>query len=369
MLEQSISLDLMTKTIYKKKSPNEFSLVTCNPSETISDVLHRMEKKRLISLPVVELAVVIGSVSVYDIAMYFQTGEKARRWTKPILKVLNFIAITGGRKMTRTMTHWIPYPLSTVLTLESLVIPFSSGMHRILIEVKSIDGFTRHLRNVSQTDVLRYIYEYQNLLPPDLVQHNLKSLEAVTQNVVTCKTTDNLLDSLKLLDYCYMTALAVVEPQNGELVSTLSASDLRYMKRDTLAKLNEMTVKQFLANNSNHNDMRKPVMIDEYTDGLITAIERMLFSRTHRLWLVDDFRRPYGVLSMSDIFRVISGRPRRSSPIRDETGRPITSLNKLQQWSQKGSSSVDKAECKLKVPEREMREPGTPFLSEQQAEK
>lgn len=79
-----------------------------------------------------------------------------------------------------------------VLTLEALLDPFSyefqyfiltslfaifetpinsnrSGMHRILVEVKSPDGITRRIRNISQTDVLRYLYEYQNLLPAEII--------------------------------------------------------------------------------------------------------------------------------------------------------------------------------------------------------
>jgi len=307
-------------------------LTVCDPSDTIERTLHRMSKKGLVSMPVLSGTNIIGSVSVYDIMMYFLTGEKARKMNRPINKVLNCIAVSGGKSV-KLQTHWIPYPLSEVLTLESLMDPFSSGMHRILVEVKSPDGITRRIRNISQTDVLRYLNEFQNLLPADILAANLHKLKAATMNVVTCKTTDKVTDAFKKIDRLYMSALAVIDPLTNELVSTLSASDLRFLNADTLSKLHEMSVKQFLTNGRKGKELRKPIVIDEYQQGMVHAIGRMLMSHTHRLWLVDDFKVPYGVISMSDLFRVLARRDRIDNPPRREDGTPYTSVNKLHKFN------------------------------------
>jgi CBS-domain-containing membrane protein len=333
-MERPVTIYKVTKSIYDKKPSSQNVLITCQPFETIGQVLRRMERKSLISLPVIDPTTkgIIATVSLYDILTYFTTGKNAQRLDKTILKVLECLAISGKPKVERSQSHWIPFPLCKVLTLEALLDPFSSGLHRILVELKSTDGITRHIRNISQTDVLRYLYENQNLLPQQLVISNLNRVQAVTKNVVTCYTTDNVLEAYKKIDKLYMSALAVVDRETGELVSTLSGSDLRHLTYDILTRMGDMTVKAFLTS-ERRGPLRKPITIDEFENNIVSAISRMLLSRTHRLWVVDDFKKPYGVISMSDIFRILARREHPENPPRKPDGTPMVTLNKLHRWA------------------------------------
>jgi len=326
-MQQPITIAQVTKDVYNKKKISENSLCVTHPYELISSVLLRLYKKGLISMPVMDGLEFIGSISVYDIMKYFLTGNNARKMDRPILKVMNCIASGGGKKKLRQL-HWIPYPLSDVLTLEALLDPFSSGMHRILVEVSSPDGIIRQIRNLSQTDVLRFLLQNQFLIPQEMIISNLNKLKAVSYNVLKTKTTDKVVDAFQKLNHSYVSALAVVD-QEGKLVSTLFTSDLRFITSDVLHKMSNMTVHDFLTSGRKGNDLRKPVLIDEFTHGIMNAVSRMLLSQTHRLWLVDDLKAPIGVITMSDIFRVLARRPNHGAA-RNDDGSPFVS--KQYQW-------------------------------------
>jgi CBS domain-containing protein len=328
-MQQAITIAQVTKDVYSKKNISDCGLCVTHPYESISSVLHRLYKKGLISMPVLDGLDFVGSISVYDIMKYFLTGNNARKMDRPILKVMNCIANFGGKQKLRQL-HWIPFPLSGVLTLEALLDPFSTGMHRILVEVSSPDGIIRQIRNLSQTDVLRFLLQNQFLIPQEMIISNLNKLKAVSYNVMKTKTTDKVVDAFQKLNHSYVSALAVVD-QEGKLVSTLSISDLRFITSEVLSKMNNMTVHDFLTSGRKGNELRKPVLIDEFTHGIMNAVSRMLLSQTHRLWLVDDLKAPSGVLTMSDIFRVLARRPNLGTP-RNDDGTPFVSRN--YQWGE-----------------------------------
>jgi len=265
--------------------------------------------------------------------MYFATGENARKMDRSIMKVLNCIAtsVSGKRKL-HSEAYFIPYPLSNILTLEALLDPFSYGLHRILVEIKPRDSFSRQIKNISQTDILRLLNDHRNLVHLDIFNSNLKKLDAVTRNIVTCKSTDPVFDAFKKINGMYLSALAVVNPDTGSLVATLSASDLRFIHSDTLFDMTKMTVLEFLSDS--RSKIRKPLTIDEHSEGLFDAIDRMLKAGVHRLWVVDDFKVPFGVVTMSDIFRVLSGRTHQQNNSLQDNAKPFISQNKLRKWTQ-----------------------------------
>lgn len=80
--------------------------------------------------------------------------------------------------------------------------------------------------------------------------------------------------------------MLVVDPVSGELVSTLSASDLRYMSMETLSKFHELSVKQFLTSGRKGKELRKPITIEEYSQGVVHAIGKFLTKKDKFLILM-----------------------------------------------------------------------------------
>ena len=105
----------------------------------------------------------------------------------------------------------------------------------------------------------------------------------------------------KLLTCGKVGALGIVDT-NGELVGTLSASDVRGMQEQDLPQL-FLPVMTFLRKRGINN--RKPIFVG-IESTLEEVIKEMLDGRVHRVWICSDDKKPIGVVTMTDIVRLWS---------------------------------------------------------------
>eukprot|EP00456_Euglypha_rotunda_P003329 TRINITY_DN10582_c0_g1_i3.p1 TRINITY_DN10582_c0_g1~~TRINITY_DN10582_c0_g1_i3.p1 ORF type:complete len:138 (-),score=14.62 TRINITY_DN10582_c0_g1_i3:19-432(-) len=103
-------------------------------------------------------------------------------------------------------------------------------------------------------------------------------------------------------------ALPVTDSTSGALVDTLSASDFRGVRQDSL-RLLLLTVPEFLklsrakprqALLSHKNVVCSP------DEKFSTVMERIVTSGVHRLWIVGSNEAPLGVISLTDVIRQFS---------------------------------------------------------------
>jgi len=283
-------------------------IITAHLNDSIETVLHLLRDSGIVSVPVVDKWMIYARISTFDIMSYFFTGGSAMNLNRPISKVIKYMeqCVPNYRKEgTDYSTVVIPFQLSNMLTLNALWDPFSSGLHRLLVEVHKKDFNRNVLMNLSQTDVLRYINEHPYIIPDALKNKVLKSLNIISKNIVTVNSDIPVLDAFKKLNHMYMSAAVVVDPSSKAVISSLSSSDLRKLDIDTLNNMKKgMKVIDFLTTG---RKLSKPLTITP-NETLIEAINRMVIGNTHRLWLVDDNKIPNGVISMTDIMAVFTGR-------------------------------------------------------------
>jgi 5'-AMP-activated protein kinase regulatory gamma subunit len=187
---------------------------------------------------------------------------------------------------------------SEALAIDSLFYPFSVGLHRLLVEINE-DEYV----NVSQTDVIRFLLKNNFLDPWKNSTVETAGSIAHIKDIIVVKDTDNVVKSYELLTHSYQTAAAVVN-EKGELISTLSSSDLRQITPELLKDMKFLSVRKFLL--YYRSELRKPIVTTE-DEKLIDQARKIVQNKVHRVWIVDNDKKPYGVLSLSGIFSVLSG--------------------------------------------------------------
>jgi len=103
---------------------------------------------------------------------------------------------------------------------------------------------------------------------------------------------------------CYQVSALPVVDGNGRLVGNFSVTDLIniWTDKDGAAKLLEMTVTEYLERNS--KESLNPITCKQ-SDSLNTAVSLMIEKKIHRVWIVDENQKPIGVVSMTDLFKIV----------------------------------------------------------------
>jgi len=272
--------------------------------------LHLLRDLGIVSVPVVDNWRIYARISTFDILSYLCSGVCiATNLNRPISKVIKYFenSVPAYRKdLIDYATVVIPFQLAQLFTIGTLFNPFSIGLHRLLVEVRRTP-FSSDLMNLSQTDVLRYISAHPYLIPDEIKHKPLTVLNIISKNIVAVDSNTPVLEAFKNLNRLYLSAVVVVEPSTKAAISSLSTSDLRKLDIDTLNKMKQgMKVIDFLTTGRN----LKKLFYVSPDETIIEVIDRMLLGATHRVWLVDDNKVPYGVISMTDVMAIFAGRAR-----------------------------------------------------------
>ncbi|CAG8455613.1 11077_t:CDS:2 [Diversispora eburnea] len=140
---------------------------------------------------------------------------------------------------------------------------------------------------VSQTDVVRFLFQYNHILG--------KSLDTLASDVANKAT----LTAFKKIHQVGVSAVAVVN-DDGSLVGEVSAADLRGLNSDRLSDLKKPVI-AFLT--SCKGDLIKPLTCHgKFT--LSQVMSGIIHSKTHRAWVVDEDDIPIGVITLSDILTI-----------------------------------------------------------------
>jgi len=159
----------------------------------------------------------------------------------------------------------------------------------------------------TQTDILRFIFEHNSREIEEEMLDNMKIADCgiLGDSVVWITTSDRAIDGyLKMLD-TNSNACAVVD-QQGRIVASLSASDLRGMTNEKLKSI-LLPVIQFFTAMTGYKPMAP--LVCSPNDMLIPTIRSILKASTRRCWVVDEAFRPLGLLSMGKIISFVVTNP------------------------------------------------------------
>jgi len=283
------------------------SVVTCNENDPLNVVLKKLRKYNILSLPVrdMEKSNFIGRIGVWDIANLIVNSPTLTMndricdfWPRAI----------GVTKEDEKALKYGPGGLESIYTfnintpLEVLFDTMTKGVHRVLVTHR-VDGHENLLRNLSQSDLIRSLYCQENLLDEDFKKRTLNDLNAIVRPVKHVKMMDKMGQTLSMMIENGIDAVPVTENDSTRIKTILSFSDLRGAIDPLLMSSRNKSISDFLWDN--YGNYRRPTTISG-TDTIEEAMKRMLTKRVHRLWEVDENGNVKGVLSMTDILRVIS---------------------------------------------------------------
>jgi CBS domain-containing protein len=169
---------------------------------------------------------------------------------------------------------------------------FARGTHRILLTDEN--GKTGNV--LSQSDVVRYLYNDPTVVFDEL-EHSMKQLGFAQKRVQYVTKDTKAIDAFLALHTQGLTSLAVVDPAEGHrLVGSLAASDVLLLADLKLPSLLQ-PVSEFLQ----RIQQRKPLVTVEETATLRVLIRKLAQNWAHRAYVVDEQRRPIGIVTLTDI--------------------------------------------------------------------
>jgi CBS domain-containing protein len=173
----------------------------------------------------------------------------------------------------------------------------ATGVHRILLT----DGEGRYVAMLSQSDIVRYLYQ-----DPTTVFEGLESSAkqlglADGKKVVVVNKNTRAIDAFILMHQMGLTNVAIVDPvQDYKLVGTFSASDVRILADARLVHLKE-SVSSFLF----LIPERKPLITIPPTTPLRLILRKLAQHWVHRIYVIDEKERPVGIITLTDVIGIL----------------------------------------------------------------
>ncbi|KAJ8659050.1 hypothetical protein O0I10_005088 [Lichtheimia ornata] len=201
------------------------------------------------------------------------------------------------------------YSILPESTLLSAIEEFACGTHRVCVlepsgEVKGI---------LSQSTVIEYLYNNRKQFPTieKLLGQTLRHLGLGETDVISANADARVLDALSIMSQ-YGVSSVVITGANGVALGNISMTDIKHVMKGFKKSLLWITCFQFVSMVRTEQGIedgqdRLPVFDVRLDTTLGFTIAKMLATRAHRVWVSDDMGRPIGVISMTDISRVIVG--------------------------------------------------------------
>jgi len=279
-------------------------LVYVDSTTTANDALSEMRKHNISSVLVKEGDKFVAFVSSLELMTEIAFGTF--QWN--IIDENQYQSYTGSTAAVSELLKMNPKGQSIALfepteLLSSVLEPLCGGLKRVL--VKQYNGAEICYRVLSQFDVIRFIVqlidEFKSMYP-DLFGETIQQLQLASDppkgEVVSVKNSDPALIGFRTLVLREVVSAPIVNDK-GEIVSTLSATDIRGVKPDNFSSILKPVTEFLSASRPTH-----PVTC-VLNETLAQVITKMVVARVHHVWVVNSAQNVIGVVSCEDILRLL----------------------------------------------------------------
>jgi len=289
-------------------------VVMLTTKATVLEALETFEQYKITSCPVLDDSnnQCIGFVDVLDCVAHLvhTTGGNSAvlKWED-----LHHIWQQNGRFSLQTVNKIMdkslrdPFLAATRETpLRDVIYTFAQGIHRVAVA----DETGKLVDILTQSSLIKYLAQNPKLLgdiaektPLDLnIGGNADSIVKVYDNETT-------IDAFRKLFDRSVSAIAIVD-ENGAIVSQLSSSDLREITHTLKAPLNIRAllkpVKEYIEICRTTLGNSKSFLVWALPGTkIIDLVKLMDNSKVHRVWLIDNYTKLYGVFSMTDVMKLL----------------------------------------------------------------
>jgi len=180
----------------------------------------------------------------------------------------------------------------------------ATSVHRVPI----VDAHGNIVSIISQSILIQLFNKHlQEVLKGETNVH-LKELSIGTSPVISVTKDTSTIDTFKKMDYCKVTALAVVD-EEGKLIGSISAKDLKlFIESSCSYDILKLPIMTFLNEiRSRQIDIRSPTVSCNLEETLALVIGKLAATGVHRLYIVNSSQdyTPVRVISLMDVLKYI----------------------------------------------------------------
>jgi len=282
-------------------------MITVTSDTRIEDVAKMLKEHNVLSFPVFDSQKkqYIGIVDVLDIVGYTIWGTAfATRTPDPSFAKFEFSIDTVGEIVAKSERAKKLIVCEPTDTLDKLMRELSYFDHRALVAQKDDRTGQRIYKLISQTDIVKYLMQHSDKIDPKVLKTKVQEMGLVNplgSKLYTVNHHEKALDGFRKMFSHAVLALAVIDDQ-GKLISTLSASDLRGITAEQLEWL-LLPVLEFLS----RIQKGKPAVPVTCTpsDSVEEAMIKAVAAKVHRVWVVNSAQTAVGVVTLSDFIRTV----------------------------------------------------------------
>ncbi|XP_059299669.1 SNF1-related protein kinase regulatory subunit gamma-like PV42a [Lycium ferocissimum] len=273
----------------------------------------------------------IGMVTMLDILAHIagngsaHDDDLAKKMMVPVSSIIGHCL--------ESLSLWTLSPNTSIVDCMEV---FSKGIHRAMVPV---DGQSENItcvkltesascyRMLTQMDLLRFLNDQQELKAIMSNKVSDKQLQAITDTVFGVINKAKVIDVIKCMRTASLNAVPIVESSddieedhtqlvNGKkrkIVGTFSATDLRACPVPQMQPLLNLEVLDFLKMLSGtplyestglRSSWREQVTCHQESS-LGEVVDKVVSDHVHRVWVVDEQGLLEGVVSLTDMIRVI----------------------------------------------------------------
>ncbi|KAI7906053.1 uncharacterized protein BX663DRAFT_428951 [Cokeromyces recurvatus] len=200
------------------------------------------------------------------------------------------------------------YSIMQEATLLSAVEVFACGTHRV--SILKPDGEVAGI--LSQSTVVKYLFENRKQFPEidEILDKSIRQLNLGDETVISVDASANVLEALSLMSTHGISSVAVL--RGGKyVIGNISLTDVRHVMKGYNHRLLWKTCLQFVSHIRTQQGIadgqdRLPVFDVRQETSLGFTIAKLLATKAHRVWVVDECNQATGVVSMTDVIRVFA---------------------------------------------------------------
>jgi len=285
----------------------------------LSDAFSALVKNNIYSAPVYDTAKreLLGFVDMLDIVVFLVNIIESEQGSNRDLASQDFYTLLEQVSKFRTehvravadLSKRNPMvPVSHNAPVKEVLRIFAqSGTHRVPV----LENPWTVSNVLTQTDIISWLaknitlhkeggHEHHNHLGP-IGKKTVAEVFPNRAQVVSIKGEEHAIEAFKLMAHYRITSVAVVD-QAGALLSNLSAKDIKVIEPDAIFTKLYKSCTEFVAATRLHEyNTHYPMIYCKLDSTLEEVIQRLAFMRIHRIYVIDENRKPINVISLGDI--------------------------------------------------------------------
>ncbi|KAL0489786.1 5'-AMP-activated protein kinase subunit gamma [Acrasis kona] len=276
-------------------------IVSISQESSVKEALQLLSKNNILSAPVYDGEKCVGLVDVLDLTtfvtnVYFTSNKESQ--FKNYLVQFSFELEKVSSVMNFSQRN--PYvPVSLDTPLNDVLSKFAGGVHRVpVLEGEKVTFLLTQTALLAELEASSAFQSIKDKTISELKVGVQGSLQSVSDSSIT-------IDAFKLISDSGVSAVAV-KSATGKVVGALSASDLQGFIGEELFHLGSNVVDFLTFARKKKNDDRDNMVHIKAQDTLGTAVTRILSTRVHRLFIVDEKLEVVGLLTLTDVFKIIN---------------------------------------------------------------